>query len=53
MPNCRSWVTLVSARDCPAYDDGSAAEANRAKDELHQFIHEDAGNGETPRQQPP
>lgn len=43
MPNCRSWSALTAARDCPSYDDGTQAQANRAKAEIHQFVHDDAG----------
>ncbi|MBJ6609233.1 MAG: hypothetical protein JG718_02655 [Candidatus Thiothrix moscowensis] len=53
MPNCHSWVTLLAARTCPAYDDGTQAEVDRAKTEIHAFIQEDAGSNHEQHPQPP
>ncbi|HRJ52298.1 MAG TPA: hypothetical protein PLE99_06000 [Candidatus Thiothrix moscowensis] len=49
MPNCHSWVALTAARECPAYDDGTTAEAERAREEIRAFI---AGSDQV-KQQPP
>lgn len=53
IPNCRSWVTLLAARTCPAYDNGAQAEVDRAKTEIRSFIQGEAGESHIQHQQPP
>jgi hypothetical protein len=53
MPNCHSWVTLLAARTCPAYDDGTQAQADQAKAEISAFIHNNVSDSDVQRQQPP
>jgi hypothetical protein len=44
---CNNFLPLVKARDCPSYDDGTQAQADRAKAEISAFIHGDGGAGNT------
>lgn len=50
---CNNFLPLVKARDCPSYDDGTQAQADRAKAEISAFIHGEAGGSGVQRQQPP